>query len=245
MKAHDINQVTGDIIDSALKVHRMFGPGMLESVYERLLAIELRKRGYKVDCQKPIGFAYEGESFDDAFRLDLLVDDAVVVELKSTGTMNPVFAKQLRTYLVLSGLTIGLVVNFGMSLLKDGIVRVINSHNLKNNDLCVSAPPRETNPTSPTELRSHKAPGTHPLCASAPLRETKPTFPTEPRSHRAPGTHPLCVSAPPRETPTTFPTEPRSRRAPGAHPLCVSAPLRETPTTSPTARQEIKQEQYE
>lgn len=75
-------------------------------------------------------FVYEGETFGDAFRLDLLVDGTVVVELKSTSAMNPVFAKQLRTCLVLSGLEIGLVMNFGMALMRDGIVRVINSCNL-------------------------------------------------------------------------------------------------------------------
>ena len=130
MNREGVNRITGDISDSAMKIHKMFGPGMLESVYERMLAIELRKRGHVVECQKQIGFVYEGESFDDAFRLDLLVDSNVVVELKSTSTMNPVFAKQLRTYLVLSGLEIGLVVNFGMALLKEGIVRVVNNHNL-------------------------------------------------------------------------------------------------------------------
>ena len=142
----ELNQITGDIIDSAMKIHKMFGPGMLESVYEWMLAIELRKRGHLVECQKQIGFVYEGEKFEDAFRLDLLVDSSVVVELKSTSVMNPVFAKQLRTYLVLSGLEIGLVVNFGMATLKEGLVRVINSHNLNtitNPSLCASASLRE------------------------------------------------------------------------------------------------------
>lgn len=130
VREDDVRRITGDIIDSAMKIHKMFGPGLLESVYERMLSIELRKRGHVVECQKPIGFVYEGETFGDAFRLDLLVDGTVVVELKSTSAMNPVFAKQLRTYLVLSGLEIGLVMNFGMALMRDGIVRVINSCNL-------------------------------------------------------------------------------------------------------------------
>ena len=143
----ELNQITGDVIDAAVKIHKTFGPGMLESVYERILAIELRKRGHVVECQRPIGFVYEGETFEDAFRIDLLVDEKVVIELKSTGAMNPVFAKQLRTYLVLSGLEIGLVLNFGMAMMKDGIVRVINSHNLQSNPtkLCASASLRETN----------------------------------------------------------------------------------------------------
>lgn len=145
MREDDVRRITGDIIDSAMKIHKMFGPGMLESVYERILAIELKRRGHVVECQKVVGFTYEDEAFEDAFRLDLLVDGEVVVELKSTGTMNLVFAKQLRTYLVLSGLEIGLVVNFGMALMKDGIVRVINSHNLNDSTthLCASATLRE------------------------------------------------------------------------------------------------------
>lgn len=138
----ETNRITGDIVDAAVKIHRHFGPGLLESVYERMLAIELRKRGHDVECQKPIDFVYEGESFTDAFRLDLLVDGRVVVELKSTGAMNPVFAKQLRTYLVLSGLETGLVVNFGLAVLKDGIVRVVNSRNLQTSPEQFSAEAR-------------------------------------------------------------------------------------------------------
>ena len=122
----DLNAISGDIVDSAMKIHKMFGPGLLESAYERLLMIELTKRGHNVECQKSVDFEYEGESFKDAFRMDMVVDNSVVIELKSTAAMNPVYAKQLRTYLVLSGLHLGLVVNFGLALMKDGIVRVIN-----------------------------------------------------------------------------------------------------------------------
>ena len=78
MREDDVRQITGDIIDSAMKIHKMFGPGMLESVYERMLAIELKRRGHSVECQKTVGFTYEGEAFEDAFRLDLLVDGEVV-----------------------------------------------------------------------------------------------------------------------------------------------------------------------
>lgn len=166
MREDDVRRITGDIIDSAMKIHKMFGPGMLESVYERMLAIELKRRGHSVECQKAVGFTYEDEDFEDAFRLDLLVDGEVVVELKSTGAMNPVFAKQLRTYLVLSGLEIGLVVNFGMALMKDGIVRVINSRNLKDspNHLCGKG--------FPTEARRYRDAGQTTLCDFASLRET-------------------------------------------------------------------------
>ena len=166
MREDDTSRITGDIIDSAMKIHKMFGPGMLESVYERMLAIELKRRGHSVECQKAVGFTYEGEAFEDAFRLDLLVDGEIVVELKSTGAMNPVFAKQLRTYLVLSGLGIGLVVNFGMALMKDGIVRVINSRNLKDSSthLCGKE--------LPTEAQRHRDAGQTTLCDFASLRET-------------------------------------------------------------------------
>ena len=84
MREDDVRQITGDIIDSAMKIHKMFGPGMLESVYERMLAIELKKRGHAVECQKAIGFTYEDEAFEDAFRLELLVDGEGGVQLKST-----------------------------------------------------------------------------------------------------------------------------------------------------------------
>ena len=131
----EINEITGDILDASVKIHKMFGPGLLESVYERLLAIELGKRGHKVERQKAISFRYEDVLFENAFRLDLLVDGQVVIELKSTSAMHLVYAKQVRTYLVLAGLQVGLLVNFGMPTLKEGFVRVINS----KTDLCASA----------------------------------------------------------------------------------------------------------
>lgn len=140
-----VNKITGDILDSSLKIHKMFGPGMLESVYERLLALELERRGHCVERQKDVSFCYEGARFENAFRLDLLVDGEVVVELKSTSVMNPVFAKQVRTYLVLTGLHVGLLVNFGMATLKEGVVRVVNSKtpDLSEHHLIVSASLRD------------------------------------------------------------------------------------------------------
>ena len=101
---------------------------MLESVYEQLLEIELRKRGHKVERQKPISFEYEDVMLENAFRLDMLVDGMVVVELKSVEKMNPVFMKQLKTYLVITNLKVGVVVNFGMSTLKEGFVRFVNDY---------------------------------------------------------------------------------------------------------------------
>ena len=122
------NGISGDVLDAAYKIHAKFGPGLLESVYEQLLALELEKRGHKVERQKWISFEYEGVKLENAFRLDLLVDDSVVVELKSTEQMNPVFMKQVKTYLVILGLHLGLVVNFGLATIKEGFVRVVNGY---------------------------------------------------------------------------------------------------------------------
>lgn len=122
------NEITKDILDASFQIHTRFGPGLLESVYERLLAAELRRRGHVVECQKDITFSYAGEEFRNAFRLDMLVDGKIVVELKSTEQMNPVFMKQVKTYLVILDLRVGLVVNFGMALLRDGFVRVVNNY---------------------------------------------------------------------------------------------------------------------
>ena len=122
------NEISGDVLDAAIKIHRTFGPGLLESVYESLLTIELEKRGHKVVRQKWISFEHEGVRLENAFRLDLLVDDKIIVELKSTEQMNPVFMKQVKTYLVIMKLHLGLVVNFGMETLRDGFSRVVNGY---------------------------------------------------------------------------------------------------------------------
>ena len=123
------NEITGDILDAAIKVHRKFGPGMLESVYERLLEVELLKRGHMVERQKSVSFEYEGMTLDDAFRVDLFVDGRIVVELKATEKMNPLFLKQVKTYLIAMNLPLGLLINFGMEKLVDGYVRVVNGFN--------------------------------------------------------------------------------------------------------------------
>ena len=122
------NDISGDVLDAAYKIHTAFGPGLLESVYEALLAIELEKRGHKVERQKWISFEYEGVAMENAFRIDLLVDDQVIIELKSTEQMHSVFMKQVKTYLVIMKLHLGLVVNFGLSTIKEGFVRVVNGY---------------------------------------------------------------------------------------------------------------------
>ena len=123
------NEISGDVLDAAYKIHTAFGPGLLESIYEALLVIELEKRGHKVERQKLISFEYEGVTLENAFRVDLLVDGQVIVELKSTEQMHPVFMKQVKTYLVIMKLHLGLVVNFGLPTIKEGFVRVVNGYN--------------------------------------------------------------------------------------------------------------------
>jgi GxxExxY protein len=114
------------ILDSAFVVHTKLGPGLLESVYEVVLAHELRKSGLTVERQKPMPITYDGVRFDEAFRADWVVGEKVIVELKSVSTTNPVHAKQLLTQLRLSGLKLGLLINFGEAHLKNGIKRLIN-----------------------------------------------------------------------------------------------------------------------
>jgi GxxExxY protein len=131
----EIDDITGEIVDTALKVHQGLGPGLLESVYESVLAKALEKRGLRVERQKPISFVYDDISFDEGFRVDLLVDDRVVVELKSVEKLAPVHSKQLLTYLRLMNLPVGLLLNFGASAMKEGLHRIVN-------DLPSSASPR-------------------------------------------------------------------------------------------------------
>ena len=170
------NDITGDILDASIKLHRQFGAGLLESVYETLLEIELKKRGHKVERQKPVSFEYEGVLLENAFRLDMLVDDKVIVALKSTEKMSPVFAKQLKTYLAITKLQVGVVVNFGMSTLKEGFLRFVNNYSDPN--LC-AAPllghPLRGQPSAGgyASLREkHTSHPDHNLCAAASLRES-------------------------------------------------------------------------
>jgi iron complex transport system substrate-binding protein len=121
-----VNEVTGAILDSALRIHRAIGPGLLESVYEVLLARELRKSGLEVRTQEPIPVWIDSERIEIGFRADLIVEGAVLVELKSVAKLAPVHSKQLLTYLRLSRLRVGLLLNFGECLLKDGITRIVN-----------------------------------------------------------------------------------------------------------------------
>jgi GxxExxY protein len=120
------NEVARLIVDAAYKVHTSLGPGLLESVYEEVLAYELLKRDLKVLRQEPIPLEYESVRLELAFVADLIVEDLVIVELKSIEQVAPVHKKQLLTYLRLTDKRLGLLVNFGEALIKNGITRVVN-----------------------------------------------------------------------------------------------------------------------
>ena len=129
MKAPHIlseNELSKLILDAAFRVHTKTGPGLLESVYEATLAYELRKQGLKVERQMPIPIRYDELTFDEGFRADLLVEDKVIVELKSVEELAPVHGKQVLTQLRLSNRRLGLLINFGAVRLKDGIERIAN-----------------------------------------------------------------------------------------------------------------------
>jgi GxxExxY protein len=122
----DENEIAKRILDGAFIVHTKLGPGVFESVYEVALAYELQKTGLTVERQKPMSILYDGIRFQEAFRADLVINGKVIVELKSVEAVAPVHAKQLLTQLRLSGLKLGLLINFGAAHLKNGIKRVVN-----------------------------------------------------------------------------------------------------------------------
>jgi GxxExxY protein len=123
------NEVAKIIVDAAYKIHIQFGPGLLESAYQALLIHELQKRGLKVLAEQPIPIEYESVRLEVGFRADLIVEDLVIVELESVEQVAPVDKKQLLTYLKLADKRLGLLINFGASLLKDGITRIVNRLN--------------------------------------------------------------------------------------------------------------------
>jgi len=120
------NEIAKRVLDAAFMVHTKLGPGLLESVYEVVLAHELKKAGLTTERQKPMPIVYDDVRFDEAYRADLLIDSKVIVELKSVEAMTALHAKQLLTQLRMSGLKLGLLINFGEAHLKNGIKRIIN-----------------------------------------------------------------------------------------------------------------------
>lgn len=125
----DLERIIAEAISCGLAVHRDLGPGLLESVYEAFLAAELEGRGFEVYRQKPMTVTRRGITIAEGFRLDLLVNKRLIIEVKSTERFAPVHAKQLLTYLRLSDLPVGLLMNFGAELFKDGLKRVIDPAN--------------------------------------------------------------------------------------------------------------------
>jgi GxxExxY protein len=125
--ADRINRITETIIGAAIDVHRALGPGLLESAYEACLLFELTDRGLKVEQQKPLPIIYREVNLDCAYRLDLIVDDEVIVEIKSVERILPIHEAQLISYLKLSGHKVGLLINFNVKMLKHGIRRLVNN----------------------------------------------------------------------------------------------------------------------
>lgn len=122
-----MNEITEVIIGKAIEVHKELGPGLLESAYDSCLVYELQEAELKVETQKPLPLIYKGMKIDSGYRLDLLVEDSVIVELKSVETLLPIHRAQLLSYLKLSGLSLGLLINFNVEALRHGIQRVVNN----------------------------------------------------------------------------------------------------------------------
>ncbi len=120
------NQIAKEVVDAAVKIHSKLGPGLLESVYEAVLARELERRGLRVERQLPIPIEYDGLRFDEGFRADIIVEGKVILELKSVEQLAKVHFKQLSTYLKLADKRLGLLLNFGADLMKEGIKRIAN-----------------------------------------------------------------------------------------------------------------------
>jgi GxxExxY protein len=129
------DEITSSVLGASIAIHRELGPGLLESVYEVVLARALERRGLRADRQRPINFWYDGILFENGFCADLVVEERVIVELKSVDKLAPVHSKQLLTYLRLTDLKVGLLLNFGAGTMKEGLKRVVN-------DLPPSASPR-------------------------------------------------------------------------------------------------------
>lgn len=126
-KEEGINKITETIIGAAITVHRTFGPGLLESAYEACMVFDLMQEGLKVEQQKPLPVVYRGVKLECGYRLDLRVEDEVIVEIKSIEKLLPIHKAQLMSYLKLSGCKVGLLINFNVEVLRNGIQRVVNN----------------------------------------------------------------------------------------------------------------------
>jgi len=124
----NVEEISSVVVDTAFHLHRDLGPGLLESVYEVILAKQLERRGLSVERQKDVAITYDGMNFDLGFRADLLIEGKVLVELKSIEKLAPVHGKQVLTYLRLLNLPIGLLINFGSETYKEGVKRIVHQH---------------------------------------------------------------------------------------------------------------------
>jgi iron complex transport system substrate-binding protein len=124
----DIDRITGEVLDASIRLHRELGPGLLETVYETVLAAQLVRMGYAVARQRPIDIEFDGLRFEAAFRIDLLVEERLLVEVKSVEQLHASHAKQLLTYLRLTKQPVGLLINFGGATLKEGFRRLVNDY---------------------------------------------------------------------------------------------------------------------
>ena len=122
----DINNLSSKIIGAAIEVHKALGPGLLESAYEECICSEFNHQHLSFERQKPLPVIYKGIKLDCGYRLDIVVEDAIILELKSCEKIEPIHRAQLLTYLKLSGLSLGLILNFNSPVMKDGIVRIVN-----------------------------------------------------------------------------------------------------------------------
>ncbi len=125
----DLNKLSSKIIGAAIEVHQILGPGLLESAYEECLCKELSLRDISYERQKPLPLEYKGDKLDCGYRLDIVVENAIILELKACDEIEPIHKAQLLTYLKLSKLSLGLLLNFNVPLMRDGIVRIVNEFN--------------------------------------------------------------------------------------------------------------------
>lgn len=144
--ALDVEQISAIVVDTAFHLHKNLGLGLLESVYEAVLARALTRKGLAVERQKVVAFEFDGMRFEEGLRIDLLINGSFIVELKSVEALAPVHFKQVLTYLRLMNLPIGLLINFGAPTFKEGVKRIANNHHsFASSRLCVNEEfPRET-----------------------------------------------------------------------------------------------------
>ena len=141
----NIETLSSIVVDTAFHLHRDLGPGLLESVYESVLATLLQEEGLSVKRQQPVPIQFAGIKFDEGFRADLIIENVLVIELKSVETLSPLHGKQLLTYLRLLKLPLGLLINFGAPSFKEGIKRIVNNHHdIMGSHLLINRPSAST-----------------------------------------------------------------------------------------------------